>query len=106
MKRLAVLTIPVAVCAALAVPAFAATKTVSVGDDFFKPKTLTVGKGTTVKWVWKGDSPHNVTVTKGPVKFRSKVQTSGSYTRKMTKSGRYSIVCTIHPGMAQTLTVR
>lgn len=93
--------------AVLAVSAFAATKTVSVKDDVFAPKTLTVSKGTTVKWVWHGKQPHNVTVTSGPVKFHSKTQTSGSFSKKLTKPGTYKLVCTIHaPGMAMTIKVR
>ena len=31
-------------------------------DNVFVPKTMTVKKNTTVKWVWKGKAPHNVTV--------------------------------------------
>ena len=106
MKRLAVLAAAAVACAALAVPALAATKTVTVGDDFFRAKNLKVKKGTTVRWVWKGKSPHNVSVSSGPQKFRSQVQTSGTYSKRLSKAGRYQIVCTIHPGMEQTITVR
>jgi plastocyanin len=95
------------VSAVLAVSALAATKTVSVKDDVFAPKTITVKKGKTVKWVWKGDAPHNVTVTKGPVKFHSVTQKKGTYSKKLTKKGTYKLVCTIHaPGMAMTIKVR
>ena len=106
MKRLAVLAAAAFACAALAVPALAATKTVTVGDDFFRAKSLKVKKGTTVRWRWTGKSPHNVAVTSGPQRFRSKVQTSGTFSKRLTKTGRYRIVCTIHPGMEQTITVR
>ena len=97
----------VVVSAVLAVTAFAATKTVTVKDNLFAPKTLSVAKGTTVKWVWRGGkAPHNVTVTKGPVKFHSATQTKGSFSKKLTKAGTYKIVCTIHaPGMAMTIKV-
>jgi plastocyanin len=108
IKRIvAVSLIPVAACAALAVPALAAsTKTIKLGDNFFKPESTSVKKGTTVVWDWTGKAPHNVTVVSGPQKFRSKVQTSGTFTRKLTKAGTYKIVCTIHPGMDLTLKVR
>lgn len=108
IKRIvAVSLIPVAACAALAIPALAAgQKTIRVGDNFFKPDTVAVKKGTTVVWDWTGKAPHNVSVESGPAKFRSKVQTSGTYTRKLTKAGAYAIVCTIHPGMDLTLKVR
>jgi plastocyanin len=108
IKRIvAVSLVPVAACAALAVPALAASKkTIKLGDNFFKPESTSVKKGTTVVWDWTGKAPHNVTVVSGPQKFRSKVQTKGTFTRKLTKAGTYKIVCTIHPGMDLTLKVR
>jgi plastocyanin len=105
MKRLIALIAAVALCAALAVPALAATKTVSLRDNVFSPKSVTVKKNTRVKFSWKGSNPHNVTATKGPVKFHSSTKTSGSYSRKMTRRGSYTIVCTIHPGMTMKLRV-
>ena len=107
LKRIAALTIvPAVACAALAVPAMAATKTIKVGDNFFRPENPTVKKGTTVVWDWIGKAPHNVTVTSGPAKFQSKVQLSGTYKQKLSKAGTYKIICTIHPGMDMTLKVR
>jgi plastocyanin len=97
----------VAAAGALAVPALAATKSVQVKDNKFVAKSITVKKGTTVKWVWKGEAPHDVAVTKGPAKFKSSVKTSGSFSKKLTKKGTYSIVCTIHaPGMKMTIKVK
>jgi plastocyanin len=90
----------------LAIPAFAATKTIAVKDNLFAPKTTTVSKGTKVKFVWKGKQPHNVKVKKGPQKFASPVKTSGSFTRTVKKAGTYRIVCDIHPGMEMTLKVK
>jgi len=104
-KTLAALA-ALALCALLAVPALAATKSVTVGDTFFKAKSLTVSKGTTVKWVWRGKLPHDVKVKSGPAKFHSTVKTSGSYSKRLTRSGTYRIICTIHPSMKQTITVR
>jgi plastocyanin len=87
------------VLAAFAASAPSATR-VKVGDDYFvRPRgvpTVTVSKGTRVKWVWRGESMHNVTVAKGPVKFRSTTKTSGTYTKKLRKRGTYTIICTIH----------
>src|SRR3954447_913383 len=49
----------------------AATKKIVIGDNFFKPKSITVKKGTTLKFYW-GDTSnsgteveHNVTAVKG-----------------------------------------
>src|SRR6201747_1929990 len=92
---------------ALAIPALAATKSVQVKDNKFVAKSITVSKGTTVKWVWKGKAPHNVTVTKGPARFHSSTKTSGSFSKKLTKAGTYTILCTIHaPGMKMTVKVK
>lgn len=85
----------------------AAVKNVAVRDDFYSPKSVSVSKGSRVKWVWKGDSIHNVKVTKGPVKFSSKLITNGSYAKKLTRKGTYRILCTVHaPDMKMTVRVR
>ena len=88
----------VALAAALAIPAFAATRTVSVKDNFFSPKSTSISRGGTVKWIWRGNAPHNVTMQKGPgTKFRSANKLSGTYSHRFTRRGTYTIVCTIHP---------
>jgi plastocyanin len=84
----------------------ASSPKVQLGDNFFKPTKLTVTAGTTVTWNWTGSNTHNVSVTSGPQKFRSPDQASGSYTRTLTKTGTYKIVCTFHPGMVMTLKVK
>jgi plastocyanin len=108
MKKLIAASAAVTVAAgALAIPAFAATKTVQVKDNKFVAKSITVSKGTTVKWVWKGNAPHNVKVTKGPAKFASTVKTKGTYSKKLTKKGTYTLICTIHqPDMRMTIKVK
>jgi plastocyanin len=91
-------------------PALSKTKSVEVDDDYFvhegAPRTVTVHKGDKVEWEWEGRNPHNVTVTKGPVKFHSKTQSRGTYEKRLKKVGTYKIVCTIHaPDMRMTLKV-
>jgi plastocyanin len=91
----------------LAAPAFGATKKVAVGDNWFVRSsgtpTVTVNKGAKVTWQWKGESLHNVTVTKGPAKFRSGSRTSGRFSKKLTRPGRYTIVCTVHGARDQSM---
>jgi plastocyanin len=107
MKKLIAAGATIAAAGVLAVPAFAATKTVQVKDDVFVAKSITVKKGTTVKWVWKGKAPHNVKVTKGPMKFASTTQVKGTFSKKLTKKGTYTLLCTIHaPGMKMTIKVK
>jgi plastocyanin len=108
MKRLIALLVAVAaVAAAIAVPAFAATKTVKVGPQRqFGPKSMSIKAGDTVKFQWTGKLPHNIVITKGPKKGTiSGVRTKGTVSRKFTKKGSYTIVCQIHPGMTLKLKV-
>jgi plastocyanin len=87
---------------ALAVPALAATKGVNVVDDAFSAKSVTIHKGDTVKWTWKGKEPHNVKFSG----FTSKVQLKGSYSHRFTKKGTFSYRCTIHTGMTGKVIVK
>lgn len=106
-KRLLLPALALAACAAVAIPALAATRSVSVVDSRFRPRALTVPRGTTVRWRFLGQQPHNVTVVHGPILFRSGTRThGGTYSHRLTRPGLYRIVCTIHPGMTMTIRVR
>ena len=113
MRRLLIL--PILVVAALLVgvsPAAAAKpRNVKIGDDFFvrngSVPTVSVKKGTTVKWNWTGHDSHNVVVSKGPAHFQSSLKTRGSFKRKLKKKGTYTIICSIHaPDMRMKLRVK
>ena len=82
MRKLIVAMLIAAASAVLATQALAATRSVKIGDDYFVRKgsvaTVTVKKGTKVTWRWTGKNLHNVTVKKGPAKFRSSYKSSGS----------------------------
>lgn len=78
-------------------------KTVRVLDNVFKPRKVKVAVGTKVIWKWGGVAAHNVVVTKGPQKFKSKTMATGKFSRTISKPGKYLIVCTIHPGMNMQL---
>jgi plastocyanin len=94
--------------ALLAIPALAATRSVGVKDSYFAPATLTVRKGTTVRFVWRRTHlRHNVVVKRGPVKFRSGApKKKGSFSKTLRIAGTYVLHCEIHPGMQITLKVR
>ncbi len=89
-----------AVLAATAIPAFAATKTVKVDDNFFSPKALRMSKGDKIRFVWVGSAPHNVKGAGISIGTRR----SGTKTVTVRKSGTF--VCTIHPGMKGTIRLR
>jgi len=111
MTRPLLAALVLALALVLAAPAAAATRTVKTGDDYYvragNTPTVTVKKGTTVKWNWRGSRQHNVVVQKGPVKFQSALKRSGSYSKRMKRVGTYKIICVLQqPDMAMTLKVR
>ena len=110
MRKLLVALLIAAASAVLATQALAATRSVKVGDDYFVRKgsipTVTVTKGTKVTWRFAGKDMHNVAVTKGPARFHSSYKDSGIYSKRVTRTGTYTIVCSIHqPDMTMKLRV-
>jgi plastocyanin len=76
--------------------------TVSVKDNVFSPKTITVGRGGKVTWKWAGRAAHNVTFRS----THSKTQTKGSFSVRFKNKGAFAYRCTIHPGMVGTVRVK
>lgn len=102
MKRRLVLPAALALAAAIGPPAAQSAPTVRLGDNFFKPKTMTVAKGTTVTFRWRTKNPHSVS-GRG---FSSKIAKRVTYRHKFRKAGRYRLFCKVHPRMRMTLRVR
>jgi plastocyanin len=107
--------LPIALVLALvlAAPAAAATKKVTVDDDFFvrsgSPPTVSVKKGTTVRFEWAGSRQHNIVTVDGPGKAKVEcgLRRSGICERKPRRVGTYKLQCSIHaPDMAMTLRVK
>jgi plastocyanin len=107
LRKLLVLGLVAAVLAILATQAFAAGRSIKVGDDYFVRAsgvpTITVKKGTTVTWRFAGRNLHTVVVSSGPVKFRSGAKSSGTYRKKLTRAGTYRIYCSIHGRANQSM---
>lgn len=88
-------------------------RTVKIADNYYSPTKLTVNRNSTITWKWPdvtGDT-HDVLLKKGPKgvkKFQSESAGSFySYKRKLTKPGKYQIICTLHEQeMKMTITVR
>lgn len=77
----------------------AGSKTILVRDSVFSPKSITVSRGTTLRFVWRGRLPHNLL---GPsANYDSRVR--GSVSVK-ARSGTY--LCTIHRNMKLSVRVR
>lgn len=104
----ALLALALGVAATSAAPDKRASKPIKVGDDFFSPTSLSVDKGTKVKWNWIGDDKHNVVKKKGPGgDFSSPITDDPgvNLTHKFSKSGTYKIICTIHENMKMKVNV-
>ena len=99
-RRLAVILALIAVvaCAGAAL-AYARTKSVGLGDNYFFAGTVTIKKGSSVHWHWSNtENLHNVVSKKG-AKFHSKTGHSGSFTYTFRKKGTFTIICTKHPSV-------
>jgi plastocyanin len=81
-------------------------RSLTVGDIFYRPTSVTVRRGTRVRWVWRGRVRHNVTVVRGPASFRSRTQRSGSFSRVLRRRGGYRLICTIHGAARQSMRIR
>jgi plastocyanin len=87
-------------------------KTIKVRDNFFAPAKLTVPVNSTLVWKWPtvaGDV-HDVfsaSKPKGFKRFHSEAAASDySFKRKLTKAGKYLVVCTLHEEMTMRVTVK
>jgi plastocyanin len=82
-----------------------AASEVTIKNFAFGPMALTVSAGTTVTWHNKDGEPHTVVSADGL--FRSAaLDTDESFSFKFTKAGTFKYVCTIHPRMVATITVK
>ena len=111
MRRLLVAGSAAAIATvAVAAGALGATRTVTVGDNYFVRSSgvpaVTVKRGTVVRWRWVGRRRHNVRVSRGPVRFRSPTQRAGTYRKRIFTTGRYVIICSIHGGDDQKMVLR
>ncbi|HXJ00327.1 MAG TPA: cupredoxin family copper-binding protein [Micropepsaceae bacterium] len=76
-----------------------------IKDFHFSPMSLTVPAGATVLWKNLDGEPHTVVSIEGL--FRSGgLDQNDSFTFKFDKPGTYRFVCSIHPQMLGTITVK
>jgi plastocyanin/predicted lipoprotein with Yx(FWY)xxD motif len=77
----------------------AAAQNVSINDNAFDPKTITVNVGDTVTWTIAGQNEHTVTADNGS--FNSDDLKAGektSFTFTFTKAGTFAYYCKYHGG--------
>ena len=79
----------------------ASTKRVAVRDNRFGPKSVTIRRGSVVKWVWRGGNAHNVR-GRG-VHSRTKVH--GTFSHRYRHKGTFTVFCSIHRDLGMTMKV-
>ena len=113
MKRsIARLLLLVLALTATAVPADAGTDErqggqrarVRIVDNRFRPRDLTVQRGTRVRWVNQGSNPHTTTSNRG-IWDSGTLSTGESFQRRFGRRGTFNYHCEIHPSMTATITV-
>lgn len=82
-------------------PKATVTKTVVMKGDYFNPKTITISKGTKVKWVNKGQAAHTTT---GPG-WDKALSPGQSYAKTFKKTGTFKYYCKYHENMKGTVKV-
>ena len=98
VRRMASLGIGLALAASLTPgPASAAANKVTIGDNFFQPKRITINAGERVKWINNGAETHTTTSKKGL--WDKTVPPGETAGKKFKKEGTYRYLCTIHDDM-------
>jgi plastocyanin len=96
--------VPMTTAAAPAKPAAPSSAAVTLKDISFKPETVTIARGGTVRWTWKdGDVPHNVTFA---ARHSTTKHDGGTYKLTFKTAGTFKYECTIHPGMVGKVIVK
>lgn len=77
-----------------------------VANNQFQPNALTVAAGTTVRWAWATTAtPHNVTPTGTEPTASTTASAPFAHSHTFNTPGVYTYECTVHAGMAGTITV-
>lgn len=102
VNMMAIAAIAVVVAAGVAFAAGPRVGVKKVGNGYrWTPGSLTIKRGTTVQWSWRGKVPHNVTAPG----FHSRTAPTLTYSHRFTRRGRFQVVCTIHVATGQKMTV-
>jgi plastocyanin len=81
-----------------------ASGTVTMGDNFFSPSSITISAGDVVTWRNNGKAPH--TATADDASFDTGTVFAGERaSRTFSQAGTFSYICTIHPEMRGTVRV-
>jgi plastocyanin len=75
---------------------------VRIVDNRFRPASISIERGTIVKWVNRGDNTHTTTSDSWN---SGNLSPGESFKKKFRRRGTFSYHCNIHPSMLGTITV-
>ena len=78
---------------------------ITISGFKFDPATVTVTIGTTVTWTNRDSANHTVVADDGSWKSPS-LATGDTFSYTFDKAGTYTYICSIHPAMKGTITVK
>jgi plastocyanin len=81
---------------------------VVVRDNFFSARSVSVGSGDVVRWVWRGGNRHNIVfkhVPRGASQKGAAARRKGRWQRRFREPGAYRYVCTLFTGMRGSIMV-
>ena len=76
---------------------------VRIIDFAFRPRNLTIARGTVVRWVNRGDRTH--TTTSNTSLWNHTLAPGETFRRRFRRMGTFAYHCSIHPQMTGTITV-
>jgi len=79
-----------------------AVNTVSVGDNFFSPASVTVPAGSTVTWSNNGTRPHTTTSDTG-IWDSAMLKAGQTFSQVFSTAGTFTYNCAFHPEMVATV---
>ncbi len=82
------------------------TKTVTISQYKFEPRTLTITVGTTVIWTNNDSAAHTVTSTDGETFDSGNLPSGGAFSFKFTTAGTFAYYCRYHRHMPGTIVVK
>jgi plastocyanin len=104
---LGILLTAVAALLGSAPAAHAADHAVVIEHYAYSPASLTIDAGDTVTWTNRDTVAHDVSVMSGPQTFHSPMLAQGqSWSHTFSAAGSYSYMCSVHPDMVASVTVR
>ncbi len=101
------LAAPAATAGPLRTPSGSSTvvkiKMKDAGTNRFTPASVTISRGTKVKWKNAGSLTHTTTANGGD--WDERLDPGETFVRKFRRAGTFTFHCTIHPSMTGTVTV-